>query len=629
MGKRIFVKDSRFDSSSFKGKHIKRIFLTIILSIFCIIVFAAIFCFAWNFSLTNKMDKTYDEFIRLCDEQNYYAAMDVYRNLKKDALDAKHITFKQNLMDEQIEKIEEDIKQRVIQIAENLKIDSTKLNNNQVNMLKAFSELTSREMKAYYFEYLSDLILGNVTPEEAKLVTDEFMKVDAIKGYLADYSTQLDHIHLFSKNIPKLNKAIDNEEYFDVLKKLDYFLKEEKGFVNEYLTKLKAKVKEKAYPKFILDINSLIERKKYYSALGYLEKVNLYFEQDEEILNKIKSIKEYTFVQLVDYTEAVEHLAIRPLISTPNFNFEKDELTKTAEDLMLTANEFKIILEELYKNNYVLIDINSLEDEENKFGKIRIPIGKKPIIISIEGLNYYASRRLTGNSINLSIDKNNKVVSEYFDKNNNLISDRNGEAIGILETFVEKNADFSFDGAKGNISLTGFECIFGFVTDIDQVDDRTANFKAYGLGAFNIDDTQMQKNKENAKKIIDILKQNGWSFSSSTYGSISVGESTIEQLKGDTKKWFEQVGILTGDIKTILFPNGSVVSSKDNRGDYLIKSGFTIHCGIGPWAYHNYSDRNMFMDRVALNGQSMRTVDLSRFFDVTNVYDSSRTKKLK
>jgi hypothetical protein len=218
-------------------------------------------------------------------------------------------------------------------------------------------------------------------------------------------------------------------------------------------------------------------------------------------------------------------------------------------------------------------------------------------------------------------------VSEYIGSSGESITDRNGEVIGILEQFIEKHPDFSFDGAKGDISLTGFECIFGYVINRDQAEDRASNFERYGLGSYSISDTGIAASKASAAEVIEALKKNGWTFSSSTYGNISVGEVTLDDLIEDNKKWKDQVGSLVGETRVILFPNGSVVSSKDSKGEYLISQGYLIHCGIGPSAYFNQGEKHLFMDRVALNGFALRKNDLSRFFDVTEVYDPKRSKK--
>ncbi|NCU26462.1 hypothetical protein EOM86_07035 [Candidatus Nomurabacteria bacterium] len=99
-------------------------------------------------------------------------------------------------------------------------------------------------------------------------------------------------------------------------------------------------------------------------------------------------------------------------------------------------------------------------------------------------------------------------------------------------------------------------------------------------------------------------------------------------MKSDNYKWQAQVGELIGESKVILFPNGSVVSSKDARGAYLISEGFLIHCGIGPVAYFNRGEHHLFMDRTIINGSTMRNNDLSRFIDVESVYSQARSKKL-
>ena len=62
---------------------------------------------------------------------------------------------------------------------------------------------------------------------------------------------------------------------------------------------------------------------------------------------------------------------------------------------MITRDEFQKILPELYKNNFILIDITSLYDIDQNGLIIKKDIylskGKKPLIISLDDLSYYNS----------------------------------------------------------------------------------------------------------------------------------------------------------------------------------------------------------------------------------------------
>ena len=58
---------------------------------------------------------------------------------------------------------------------------------------------------------------------------------------------------------------------------------------------------------------------------------------------------------------------------------------------------------------------------------------------------------------------------------------RTAEAIGILDVFVEKHPDFTYDGAKGIISVSGYESCFGYVVSREQVKERNKQLNAANL----------------------------------------------------------------------------------------------------------------------------------------------------
>ncbi|MHB1453618.1 MAG: hypothetical protein ACYCYM_06660 [Saccharofermentanales bacterium] len=628
MARRTYIHDGKYSSRFAEFKHR----LLFVLKIFAYIAAAATILYAVYlgvlFSADKKMEKEYDSFTSACATGDYESAIGIYRELHEKVLSGSLIFINKTAYQALVFKIEGEIN-GIIEIPFNSLVNQSKpLTNDDLDMLEKFSEISVMKISGLVTDYLEEFLLGGHSADNVVLTLSELKKVDSISEPIALYEGQIQEISSFSPIMKKINVLYSEKSYLDTIIQAQAEIGRQNGFVKEYLISFIADVKVEAYPILTGEIDVMMSMGKYYSAKSLLEQVLLCYPSDEELSDRYDECADFTKQKLAVYSKPVEHIAIRPLISTPGFRFDQNGYTKTAEDLMITAGEFKKILEQLYANQYVLIDINSLVDSKGKYHPIMIPEGKKPLILSIEGLNYYASRRLTGNSMNIALDPDGHVVSEYYGENGVIRNDRNGEAIGILEQFIEQNPDFSFDGSKGNISLTGFECIFGYITDKDQVDDRTSQFTALGLGNVAFTDEQIDTNRQTVKTIIAKLAADGWTFSSSTYGNIMVNDVSIEVLKSDTAKWEDQVGGLIGNARVILFPNGGIVSSKDPKGSYLIDEGFTIHCGIGPTAYFNSGTRNLFMDRIALNGYALRNYNLKRFFDVKYVYDAQRTIRL-
>jgi len=624
-----YVRDKRFRSkvdSTDKGNSLFKRLLggLVAIVIICGLIYGGMFLYS-----KISIDKSYDEFVQLCDKGDYTKAVVLYRKIQEKTLSFTLFPMHQKERKETLLKME-SVVNLLIETPFNELINNQKpFEINDIAVMKGFEELSSRKVSMLANTYLEDYLLGKFKKDSVITTFNELKKVENFADTVSRYENELDSISLFSPIMVEIDKEFQAKNYLSVAAKVKTEIEKQSGFIKEYLNRFYLKCKDEMYPSLKNDIDVMMTGSKYYTAKSLIDQLVIFFPQDAYLEEKLKKCEENVTKKLVEYTLPVEHISFRPLIATPSLAFDNDSYSKNAQDLMITVNEFQKILDQLYLNNYILIDINTLVNSSGQKNRLFFPEGKKPLILSVEGLNYYAGRSRSGNSDNLLLDSSGNVASSYKNSSGETVIDRNGEAIGILEQFVEKHPDFSFDGSKGNISLTGFECIFGYVTNEDQVDDRTKAYIDNQLSPFTITPQEIISNKEKAVEIINNLKNKGWTFSSSTYGNILVADATLEALQNDTTKWLEQVGSLTGSTKTFLFPSGSFVGSKDERGAYLISKGFLIHSGIGPWAYFNFSETNLYMDRISLNGLALRFQDLSRFFDVKTVYDASRTIPLK
>jgi hypothetical protein len=291
---------------------------------------------------------------------------------------------------------------------------------------------------------------------------------------------------------------------------------------------------------------------------------------------------------------------------------------------MLTVTEFTAMLETLYANEYILVDSDRLYGLDRKLQSLYLPPDKKPLVLVIEGMNYYASRRQTGNAWNLVLDEGGCVAAQYRDEKGNRVIDRRGEAIGILDEFVEEHPDFSLDGAKGTLSLTGYECIFGYVTHEDQLDDRNQALLNNNMAPMTLTEKDLENNTLAVREIVAVLKETGWIFASSTYGFINARDHELNRIQQDTEKWLDQVGSLVGPVSILHYPNGAFIQGSDERAEYLKEQGFILFGGIGAQSYLYAGDRYIYVDKVPINGYTLRhsdLYDLDRFFDAAQVID--------
>jgi len=309
---------------------------------------------------------------------------------------------------------------------------------------------------------------------------------------------------------------------------------------------------------------------------------------------------------MLPYTGVVEHIFIHPLIPYPEVTFKSREALGF-DDWFITLTEFNRILPELYAKGFILVDINDVYEEVDNGGKkqmqrkeLLLPEGKKPLILSIDDVNYYKYMLDSGLVRKLVLDENGEVAALVKNPSEETIITRELEAIPILDDFVKAHPDFSHNGAKGILALTGYEGILGY---------RTHKWHA-----------QHQAERELVAPIIEKLKATGWTFASHSYSHPNLANMDYNHLVSDTKQWKNEVELLVGPTQIYIYPFGARVAEGSDKFKLLQEYGFKIFCAVGPRSYEKISTKyNAVMtDRRHVDGMSLRH-QRERFIDL---YDS-------
>jgi len=320
--------------------------------------------------------------------------------------------------------------------------------------------------------------------------------------------------------------------------------------------------------------------------------------------------------ELVPYQGPIEHIFFHPLIAYPTLAFDGDRMAQGYDDWFVTVKEFKRILQALYQRNYVLIDIRSIYTEKIVNGqktlvrnKLVLPKNKKPLIISIDDLNYYDYMRQNGNVHKLILDAQGKIATYSVTPQGKSVIAYDNEIVPILEQFVKEHPDFSFRGAKGVIALTGYQGILGY---------RTNNPAA----------PNYQAEKTQALKVVRRLKETGWVFASHSYGHHDMNKVTYQTFVKDTDRWLKEVKPLIGATPVYIYPFGSRIPATDPKFRYLTKMGFKVMCGVGPTPYLKITPDAIQMDRRHIDGIALRTQGdkLRALFDSKAVIDKESRK---
>ena len=316
------------------------------------------------------------------------------------------------------------------------------------------------------------------------------------------------------------------------------------------------------------------------------------------------------------------HIFFHSLICDNSLAFDGDNDADGYNLFMTTTGEFEAILQQLYENNYVLVTPHDLYIQTpNGFipNELMLPADKKPIIISQDDVNYYAYMSGDGFATKIVLE-NGKPRCEYILQDGS-VNVGAYDLIPILDDFVDRHPDFSYNGAKAVIAVTGFEGAFGYHNIIDP------------------ESPEYHKECNSVKQIAEALKADGYVLASHSYGHIECGSVSEKTLSEDTNDWAEQIGSLIGKTDVFIYPYGDDITTditddsyeKTKKFEILYNAGFryfyNVDSSSSAWMsagtrYLRGARRNIDGYRMSHNPKEMDDL----FYDVSLIYDSSRPK---
>ena len=625
----LTIKGSRWQGPDRRVQKRRRVFRKILLSILIVVLLGVVAVGSIALTARDRADSAYDRFSEAFASKDYPVALNIYRDVQERSLEEPIPFSYTDLYTGALHRMEVDLEAVVRDIVARMS-PGIALDAPSVALFNGMQEVSGMLLTRFARETCEAYLGGD---GQIAAIQSKLENLLTVEGAAAAMQAFLDDLPTMTAVQPLFIAADENlkaGKWIDAATGYLALVDGNAGFIRETAQVRLDACRSSMREPVLAEVETLLGGSRYYTALERLQLLSRIFPGDAMVDTLLEQCKEPTSSELELWTGPIEYIAIRPLIADTAQAFDGDSFAQAAADAMLTTLEFQRSLLQLYERGYILVDLPVLFDFSEKDGKVvvsrralKLPKGKKPLVLGVEGLNYYAARHRTGNSISLSLDALGHVVSTYPSAGG-MKTDANGEAIGILEQFLAQHADFSFNGARGTLSLTGYECVFGAVTDQDQLDDRNEALLAVGEAPTTLTDAMIETNRQEVLAVIQSLSSHGWSFASSTYGGIDAASASKARITEDTGKWTQQVEPLTGPTNILVYPNGSWLRNDDARTAILKGAGFRIFCGIGANAYLNIGKDSVFIDRVLLNGYSLQHTNLSRFLDAAVVLDSAR-----
>ena len=330
----------------------------------------------------------------------------------------------------------------------------------------------------------------------------------------------------------------------------------------------------------------------------------------------------------------VLHLSFESLIADTDqaFGQEDSNAAATLDQTRVTVDEFNAMLGQLYEEGYVLVRFSDLaavnEDGAMEAKKLMLS-GKKPLLLSETNVNYDLELSGQGLASRLVLDGNGALTCERQASDGSTVTGA-FDVVPCVEAFIQEHPDFSNNGARGILGLTGYNGILGYRTD-DALATSTDNRYAAKYGVF---DTAAEK--EAAAPVIEALKSAGWEFACNGYDGTTYG-SDEEAVSADLTKWNESVGTLVGNTTILLFPSGT-----DSRGWKAYDESDPVYQILKKQGFLYYGSMDISGTKTQLTEQYLRCSymnvdgyrmyqdlykDAGRFtgiLDFQEIYDSKR-----
>jgi len=276
------------------------------------------------------------------------------------------------------------------------------------------------------------------------------------------------------------------------------------------------------------------------------------------------------------YGPTAPHLFFHSLSMFPALSFRTDNNPIPGFELYyVTVDEFKTILRRLYSNGYVLVSIYDVVS-----GNFRLPEGKKPMVLSFDDTNYYDFMSGYGFAKKMILTEDGRIAHEFVDLDGATKVTFEGDTMPIIESFIEEHPDFSYNGARGIIAVTGYEGILGY--------------------------RHPEKQRDELDPLIAALKRKGWLFASHSWGhhhrAYSNDPILTRKGKRDIDRWFREVSPYIGGTDIFIPPFGVETRNNARFDAYLRKCGFKYFCPISGRRKLSRTHGAYYYTRIGVDG---------------------------
>lgn len=397
----------------------------------------------------------------------------------------------------------------------------------------------------------------------------------------------------------------------------------------------KDELEAKQVQAMIADADRLATGYNYEAAIARLEAFDGNKNKYPEIETKISGYRQ-AIDTLIEHNDpgAIPNLSFHVLIADPARAFVDQTFGGKYNMNFVTTQEFQRILEQLYENGYVLVDMDSFIAETVTGDTVtyaakplKLPDGKKPVMITETMVNYFRymvdsdedgepDKGGAGFASRLVVDSlTGEIKAELVTSSGETVTG-DYDLVPILENFIEAHPDFCYQDSRATLAVCGYDGIFGYRINSEVIQSKGQEY--------------YDKQVAGAKEIVAALQDKGYKLACYTYGNIGYADKSATDIQDDIAKWEKDIMPVVGTLDTIVYAQKSDISStgaySGNKYNVLSGIGFRYFISNGNKPACTVTGSYVRQLRIMVTGTGMaHTATMyADYFDAKTVLDSTR-----
>lgn len=312
-----------------------------------------------------------------------------------------------------------------------------------------------------------------------------------------------------------------------------------------------------------------------------------------------------------DDPSKVPTLSFHVLIADAELAYNDTQYGNSYQKNFITTDQFRSILDQLYANDCVLVDLSDLYEEQYDEGtgktvyvprELLLPAGKQPVMLVQTQVNYYLymtdGRKdglPDGFASKLCVDENGNFYNEMGLADGTTVTGEY-DMVPILEAFIESHPDFSYHGARAILGITGYDGIFG-----------------YRVNSTSMSADELAAEQAGATQLAQALQYAGYRIACYTYDNLNYGNQSAAQIQADLQNWDKQVKpwLDGADTDILVYAKEGDIAGTDeqysgSKFNVLYNAGYRFFMSVSGQGYSQIGDQYVRHNRLPITGSYLK-----------------------